>query len=172
MAAQDAVQYRIDVYLGGFMMKRGRKKRGRRRLTEKARKNRGFALLARTELSTVIQGNEELPVPASSDPHWGVSEGLSKNSRGCSHIHDGLAAVCGDIPSMISAWERNVDVKMYSHEGALATDHIVASLILFAQNALPGAHTYAVKDATEPPKSSGPGAEEGGEVLEMMYVLG
>jgi hypothetical protein len=42
-------------------------------------------------------------------------------------IQDDLAGVCGDIAVMISAWERNVDFEMYSHEEALALDSNVAS---------------------------------------------
>jgi hypothetical protein len=37
------------------------------------------------------------------------------------------AGVSGGITVMISAWERNVVFKMFSHEEALATDQIVAS---------------------------------------------
>jgi hypothetical protein len=44
--------------------------------------------------------------------------------------------------------------------------------IQFAKNAALGAHTYIVEDGPELPKSSGPHAEEGGEVLEGMYAQG
>jgi hypothetical protein len=46
-------------------------------------------------------------------------------------IPDDLTGVCGDIAAMISAWERNVDFNMVSHEEALATGPIVASWIQF-----------------------------------------
>jgi hypothetical protein len=50
-------------------------------------------------------------------------------------IPDDLAGVCGDTSVMISAWERNFDFKMFGLEETLATDPIVVSWILFAQNA-------------------------------------
>jgi hypothetical protein len=87
-------------------------------------------------------------------------------------IPDDRAGVRGDIGVLISAWERNVDFKMFSHEEALATDPIIASWILFAQNGALGAHTYILEDGPELPKSSGPGAPEGGEVLEGMSAQG
>jgi hypothetical protein len=48
-------------------------------------------------------------------------------------VPDSLVGVCGDIAVMISAWERNVDFKMFCYEEALATDQIVASWISFAK---------------------------------------
>jgi hypothetical protein len=41
-----------------------------------------------------------------------------------------------------------------------------------AQNAALSAYTYILEDGPELPKSSGPHAEVGGEVLEGMYVQG
>jgi hypothetical protein len=83
-------------------------------------------------------------------------------------ILDDLAEVCGNIAVLISSWERNMDFKMSSYEEALATDLIVGRWILFAQNAALGGHTYILEDGPELPKSSGPHADEGGEVLEGM----
>jgi hypothetical protein len=76
-------------------------------------------------------------------------------------IPDDLPGVCGDIVVMISAWERNVGFKLYSHEEALALDSNVASWIQFAENAALGSHTYILEDGPELPKSSGPHTEDG-----------
>jgi hypothetical protein len=85
-------------------------------------------------------------------------------------IPDAIADVCGDIEVMISAWEKNVDFKMFSYEEALATNSIVAQWTSFAQNAALSAHTYILEDGPELLKSCSPHAEEGGEVLERMYL--
>jgi hypothetical protein len=78
----------------------------------------------------------------------------------------------GNIAVLISAWERSVDLKMFSYEEARATDPIVAQWISFAQNAALGCHMYILEDGPELPDSSGPCAEEGGETLEGMYAQG
>jgi hypothetical protein len=82
-------------------------------------------------------------------------------------IPDELVGVCGEIETLICAWERNVAFKIMSCEEALAESPIVAQWISFAQNTSlrTGAHT-------ELPKSSGPRAEKGGESLEGMYTQG
>jgi hypothetical protein len=66
----------------------------------------------------------------------------------------------------------NTLIRLFSHEEARATDQIVAQWGQFTQNAALGAHTYILEDGTELPKSLGPHAEEGGEVLEGMYAQG
>jgi hypothetical protein len=53
-----------------------------------------------------------------------------------------------------------------------STDPIVASWVRFSKNAALGAHTYIIGDGPELPKSFGPHADEGGEVLEWMYAQG
>jgi hypothetical protein len=73
---------------------------------------------------------------------------------------------------MISAWERNVDFKLLSHEEELATDSIVAQWIQFYQNAALCAYADILEDGLELPNSSGPRAEEGGAVLDGMYAQG
>jgi hypothetical protein len=87
-------------------------------------------------------------------------------------IPDDLARVWGDIAVMISAWERNVDFKLYSYEEAFALDSNVASWIQFAENAALGSHAYILEDGPELPKSSGPHAEDGGEILDGMHAQG
>jgi hypothetical protein len=49
---------------------------------------------------------------------------------------------------------------MFSYEEALTADPIVASWILFTQNAALGAHRYIIEDQPELSKSSGPHADE------------
>jgi hypothetical protein len=85
-------------------------------------------------------------------------------------IPDNFVEVCGNTAEVMSAWERNVDFKMHSHEEALVIDSNMASWIQFAQNAALDAHTYILEDGPELPKSSGPHPDEGGEVLEGMYA--
>jgi hypothetical protein len=87
-------------------------------------------------------------------------------------VPDELVGVCGEIETLICAWERNVTFKIVSHEEALAESPIVASWISFAQNAALGAYTYILEDGPELPKSSGSHAEERGEILEGMYTQG
>jgi hypothetical protein len=62
-------------------------------------------------------------------------------TRDSNLIQYDIARVCGNIAVLISAWERNVDFKMFSYEEALAADPIVESWILFAQNASLGAES-------------------------------
>jgi hypothetical protein len=61
-------------------------------------------------------------------------------------IQDDLVGVCGDITAVISAWESNVDFKMFSREATISTDPIPDSLIQFSQNAALDAHTCILED--------------------------
>jgi hypothetical protein len=49
---------------------------------------------------------------------------------------------------------------------------ILPSWIQFAENAAVGSHTYILEDGPELAKSSGPHAEDRGEILEGMYAQG
>jgi hypothetical protein len=54
---------------------------------------------------------------------------------------------------MTSAWEMNVDFKMFSHEEELATDPIVASWTRFSENVALGTQTYILEDGLELPRT-------------------
>jgi hypothetical protein len=74
--------------------------------------------------------------------------------------------VGAEIARLSAGWAKNP----YSYEETLQLESNVARWVPIAQSAALSSHKYILEDGPELPKVPGPNAEEGGKILEGMYV--